>query len=216
MLSPNLGLPAVSLWLSDSQLVSSESQPSPQSSRKARCYSETLSKFSWQPFLTSFLLLPGLRLAFSRVRTGSRLKRIGFKTSRRSLKPVLIGLLCRTSDLGLTTWQMGLELRPFWLRRVGLPALTFSPSLENYWVGHLRWLTSTHLRAVPTHWLFLGNVNNQASLRTRGVPASVSSSEPSSLSFEDLGALLRGSADILDRNAPRFQAIAAQAGVRGW
>ena len=35
------------------------------------------------------------------------------------------------------------------------------------------------------------NVNNQASIRTRGVPASVSSSEPSSFTFDDVGALLR-------------------------
>ena len=66
------------------------------------------------------------------------------------------------------------------------------------------------------YWSFTGSVNNQASLRSRGVPASVTSSEASSITFEDVGALLRGSAEILDRNAPRLQAIAAQAGVRGW
>ena len=60
-------------------------------------------------------------------------------------------------------------------------------------------------------------VNSDASIRTRGQPQplSPSSSQPGSLDFSDLGRLLRGSADILDNNGPRLEAIAAQAQSQG-
>ena len=60
-------------------------------------------------------------------------------------------------------------------------------------------------------------VNFDASIRTRGQPRppSPSSGQPGSLGFSDLGKLLRGSADILDNNGPRLEAIAAQAQRQG-
>ena len=58
-------------------------------------------------------------------------------------------------------------------------------------------------------------MSSDAALRTRGQAAGGQAGEEAGLAISDLGKLLRGGADILDRNAPRLQAIASQAGMAG-
>ena len=74
--------------------------------------------------------------------------------------------------------------------------------------------------------MFAENVNNQAnsggSTRTRflnnnndSVADDDDGANTSNLSLEDLATLLRGSADILENNAPRLSNIVNQAGQQG-
>ena len=72
--------------------------------------------------------------------------------------------------------------------------------------------------------MFAENVNNQAnsggSTRTRFLNnndsvADDDGANTSNLSLEDLATLLRGSADILENNAPRLSNIVNQAGQQG-
>ena len=60
-----------------------------------------------------------------------------------------------------------------------------------------------------------GSVSSDASLRTRGQTPPGRPGADTSLAISDLGKLLRGGAAILDRNAPRLQALANQAGMTG-
>ena len=124
------------------------------------------------------------RLVFNKPGTVSQIKRkeTSSGTSRTGSQPIQ----CRTCNPELTIWRTELEPLRSWLKKEVLQALTYSPSLVNCWVSLCQNGKRITAMDFPPE-----NVNNQASIRTRGVPASVSSSEPSSFTFDDVGALLR-------------------------
>ena len=86
------------------------------------------------------------------------------------------------------------------------------------------WLKHWWLCGNKSNFMFAENVNNQANsggtTRTRFLNnndsvADDDGANTSNLSLEDLATLLRGSADILENNAPRLSNIVNQAGQQG-
>ena len=59
------------------------------------------------------------------------------------------------------------------------------------------------------------SVNSQHSTRTRGIQGDVNNNNNNNLTLSDIATLLRGSANILENNAPRLNNIVNQAGQQG-
>ena len=66
--------------------------------------------------------------------------------------------------------------------------------------------------------IITGSVNSQHSTRTRGIQGDVNNNNNNNnnnLTLSDIATLLRGSATILENNAPRLNNIVNQAGQQG-
>ena len=65
--------------------------------------------------------------------------------------------------------------------------------------------------------IIAGSVNSQHSTRTRGIQGDVNNNNNNNnnLTLSDIATLLRGSANILENNAPRLNNIVNQAGQQG-